>query len=222
MNQRLQTKHRLLAALIAGVAVSALGGAIADVNSPSDLSSVGCQVRETGLGDLVADAVGAEAGAPIALVPAGSLREITIPKGNVKAEDVLKCLQYPDDRIAVIELTGAQLIAALERSVSIHPQKNLGFLQVSGIELKFDPKSPKGSRLISVTVGGEKVANERKYRIGTTKPLADGAYGYFTVWGKGLKPEIRDKTTAQVVTKFLSGRTSVDYQKPNRILTKEK
>jgi len=196
--------------------------AVAEVNSPSDLSSVGCQVRETGLGDLVADAVRAEAGTSVALVPAGGLREITIPKGKVKAEDVLKCLQYHDDRIAVIELTGAQLTAALERSVSIHPQKNLGFLQVSGIEFKFDPKLPKGSRLMSVMVGKEKIANERKYRVGTTKPLADGAYGYFTIWGKGLKPEIKDKTTAQAVTKFLSGQASVDYQKPNRILAKEK
>jgi len=213
-------KHRtlviLISALMLGLPVSA------DLNSPSALSSVGCQARETELGDLVADAVRAEAGTPVALVPAGGFREIAIPKGGVKAEDILKCLQYPDDRLAVIELTGAQLVAALERSISIYPQKNLGFLQVSGIEFKFDPKSPKGSRLISVTVGGEKVVNERKYRVGTTKPLADGAYGYFTVWGKGLKPEIKDKTTAQAVTKFLSGRTSVDYQKPNRILAREK
>ncbi|HUV03905.1 MAG TPA: 5'-nucleotidase [Armatimonadota bacterium] len=196
--------------------------AIADVKSPSALSSVGCQARETELGNLVADAVKAEAGTPMALVPAGGFREVTIPKGRVKTEDVLKSLQYPDDRVAVIELTGRQLVAALERSVSIYPQKNLGFLQVSGVEFKFDPKLPKGSRLTSVTVGGEKAANERRYRVGATKPLADGAYGYFTIWGKDRKPEIKDKTIAQAVTKFLSARSSVDYQKPNRILIKEK
>ena len=120
---------------ILAVAFTVLLGlpAHADVESSSSLSSVGCQVRETALGDLAADAVRTVGGTPIALIPAGGFREITIPKGKVKSEDILECLQYPDDRLVVIELTGEQLTRALERSVSVYPQKNLGFLQARGM-----------------------------------------------------------------------------------------
>ena len=207
--------------LIAILTLTAIGGSAAGVESPSALSSVGSQTRETELGDLVADAARSAAGTPVALIPAGSLREITIPKGQVKTDEVLKCLQYPDDQVVVIELTGDQLTRALERSVSIYPQKNMGFLQVSGLVFAFNPKDPKGSRVSSVTVGRQKVANERRYRVATTKPLADGAYGYFTVWGSKLPRELKGKTVAQAVSVFLSQRSSVDYRAKNRILLKK-
>lgn len=208
-------KLSILAAL-SSVLISAAIGA-ADVNSPSDLTSVGCQTREVSLGDLVADAVRSACGTPLAIVPAGSFKGITIPKGAVKTEEVLKCLQYPDDQLAVIELTGDQIIRALERSVSVYPRKNLGFLQVSGVAFGFDPKQPKGSRVTSAAVGGEKVAGERRYRVAMTAPLADGAYGYFTVWEDNLPHELKDKTASQAVSDFLSQRSSVDYQVLNRI-----
>jgi len=207
---------RTLAVLTAIVAVT-VPCVLAEVTSPVDLSSVGAQTRETSLGDLVADAVRAELGTPVALVPAGELREVTIAKGKVNPDDVVACLQYPGDRLAVIELTGDQLIRALERSVSIYPQKNMGFLQVSGIQVRFNPKSPKGSRIVSVKIGAEAVVNDRKYRIAVTRSLASGAYGYFTIWGKDLKPESKEKTASQAVKGYLAGRDSVDYRELKRV-----
>jgi 5'-nucleotidase / UDP-sugar diphosphatase len=195
--------------------------ATADVQSASALSSVGCQTQEVELGDLVADSIRNAGQTPIAFLPAGSLKEITIPAGSVKTDDVLECLQYPDDKIAVIELTGDQIARALERSVSIYPQKNMGFLQVSGLSFVFDPQSPKGYRVGSVIVGKDKLIADSKYRVATTQPLADGAYGYFTVWGKNHPSELKEKTVSQAVTEFLSARDSVDYGSKNRIRIKE-
>ena len=197
--------------------MSALTAASADVQSPANLSSVGCQTQEVSLGDLMTDAVRTAAGTQIALIPAGGFREVTISGGAVKTSDILKCLQYPNDQIAVMRLTGDQLLKALQRSVSIYPQRNMGFLQVSGLVLTFDPNAPKGSRIKSVTVGAEPVVPDHSYRVATTKPLADGAYGYFTIWGNA-QPETKGKTIAQAATDFLSQRTSVDYRVPNRIL----
>lgn len=194
----------------------------ANVQSPAELSSIDSQMKETSIGDLVADAVKAGSDTPIALIPAGALREVTIPKGTVTADDVLKSLQYPDDKIAVIEITGDQLTKALERSVSIHPQKNLGFLQVSGITLIFNPESPKGTRIKSVKVGDEKIDSGRKYRVATTEPLASGAYGYFTIWGKEVKPKLSDKTTGAALKDFISKNKSVDYRKLERITAEKK
>ena len=209
------------AALFSVLILAAVGAATADVESPSDLSSVGSQVRETSLGDLVADAFKATAGTTAAIFPAGSLREITIPAGTVRSEDVVKCLQYPNDKIAIIEITGDQLIRALERSVIIYPQKSMGFLQVSGIVFTFDPKAERGSRVVSATIGGERIVKDSKYRIGTTEPLASGAYGYFTIWKKDQIKEVKEKTASQAVKNFLSRRDSVDYQVLNRISLKQ-
>ena len=206
---------RLVAAVLI-LMVSAVAMVSADVQSPADLSSVGCQTQETSLGDLMADAIRASANTQIALIPAGGFREVTIPKGAVKIADVLKCLQYPDDQIAIMKLTGAQLLKALERSVSIYPQRNMGFLQVSGLTLAFDPSSSKDSRIKSVAVGGEQLSPDQSYRVATTKPLADGAYGYFTIWGNEYR-QMKDKTIAQAATDFLAQRTSVDYRVLNRI-----
>lgn len=209
---------KTLAAVLV-IIISAAIGVSADVQSPADLSSVGGQTQETSLGDLISDAVRGTAGTAVSLIPAGGFREVTIPAGTIKPSDVLRCLQYPDDQVVVMRLTGAQLLKALERSVSIYPQKNMGFLQVSGLTVRFDPGSPKESRIRSAMVGAEPVVANQTYRVATTKPLADGAYGYFTIWGSDQKPEMKGKTIAQSATDFLSQRTSVDYRTLNRIVS---
>lgn len=191
--------------------------ALADVRSPVDLTSKDSSTRETSLGDLVADAVAWAAGVQLAIVPAGSFKEVTIPAGQFEIQRVLECLQYPDDKIVVTELTGLHLRNAFERSVSVYPQKSLGFLQVSGVEFEFDPKSPRGSRVKSVRVSAKPLDNNAKYLVATTKPLADGQYGYFTVWGKAHKISEKDKTISEAVSVFLAGRESVDYRKAGRI-----
>lgn len=190
------------------------------VESSSPVSSVGCQLQETSLGDLAADAVRTAGSTTLALIPAGAFKEISLPEGNIKNSDILKCLQYPEDKITVIELTGAQLLNALERSVSIYPQKNLGFLQVSGMEFQFDPGSTKGSKILSVKVDGKDLDKEGKYKVATTESFASGAYGYFTIWGKNLNKKSIDKTTSGALETFLQNHKTIDYGELNRIKRK--
>jgi 2',3'-cyclic-nucleotide 2'-phosphodiesterase (5'-nucleotidase family) len=175
-------------------------------------------VQETSLGDLVADSVCEAYGAQAALIPGGGLREASIPSGKVESADVLQALQYRDDPIVVVEVTGSQIVKALERSVSISPQRNLGFLQVSGISFGFSQGAKTFSRVSSVSVGGEAVSAEKRYRVAMTTALANGDYGYFTVWGGALKPVTNGQTMAQAVTKFLAGRGTLDYRGQNRIM----
>ena len=75
--------------------------------------------RETNLGDMIADAVLDKAGptgAAIAIVNGGSIRA-SIPAGDISLGKVLEVFPY-DNYMVVIDLTGAQLIAALENGVS--------------------------------------------------------------------------------------------------------
>lgn len=214
--------RRTFSALVCAVAVLlAAGLTAADLESPDPLSSVGSRAKETELGDLAADALRAADGAVAAILPAGSLKEVTIPAGRVKTDQVLACLQYPDDKIAVLGLTGKQVVQALERSVGVYPQKNLGFLQVSGLTFVFDPNAPKGSRVSRVEIGKRDVDASKEYRVITTAPLARGGYGYFTVWGKDTTKEFKDRSLGEAVTRFLKDRRTVDYRKKTRITAKK-
>lgn len=194
----------------------------ADVDLPAPLTSVGSQSKETELGDLVADALHAAGEVDAAILPAGSLKETTFPTGRLNTDQLLTCLQYPSDKTAVLELTGEQVLQALERSVGIYPQKNLGFLQVSGLTFSFDPNARKGSRVSSAKIGKRGVHAARKYRVITTVPLARGGHGYFTIWGKDSIKEFRDVSVADAVTRFLRHHARLDYRDAKRITAKGK
>lgn len=200
-------------------ACATLSAAWCELESLSELTTADSRKQETSLGNLVADAIKQAAGTSIAVFPAGSFRDeaTTIPAGRITVQDVLKCLQYPQDKIAIIEITGDQLIKALERSVSIYPQENRDFLQVSGIKVQVNPNAIKGARIIRVTIDGKQIQPDQKYRVAMTKPLAEGGQGYFTVWGKGLKPVVTNKTVSSAVEDFLANKTSIDYRKLDRI-----
>lgn len=210
--------------IICAVLMCAVSSAAwSELESLSELTTANSRKQETSLGDLVADAIKQAAGTPIAIFPAGSFRDevTTIPAGRITVQDVLKCLQYPQDKIAIIEITGAQLIKALERAVSIYPQENRDFLQVSGMKVQFNPNAPKGARIVRVTIDGKQIQPAQKYRVAMTKPLADGGQGYFTVWGKDVKPVVTNKTLSGAVEEFLANKTSVDYRKLDRIETRK-
>ncbi len=197
----------------------------ADVSSPTSLSSIESQVKETELGDLVADALRAvDEKADVAFFPGGSMKDVTIPAGKVKTDDVIGCLQFPDDKIAVLELTGKQIVEALERSVGTLPQKNKGFLQVSGIAFQVGLDSSKGSRVSDVKVGKNDLDEDRKYRVVTTLPLAKGANGYFTIWDKKavVDSKSKDVTISDAVKQFMDKQKTLDYKEKSRIVIKGK
>lgn len=196
----------------------------ADVSTPTSLTSVESQTRETELGSLIADALRAvEEKADLAFFPGGSMKDVTIPAGKVKAGDVTACLQFPDDKIAVLELTGEQIVQALERSVGTLPQKNQGFLQVSGITFTLDPKASKSSRVSDVKLGKNGLDESKKYRVVTTAPLARGANGYFTIWDKKavVDSKSKDTTVIEAIEQFIEKQKALNY-KEKRIVVKGK
>jgi 5'-nucleotidase len=73
------------------------------------------------------------------------------------------------------------LRAALEHGVSRTAEDSEPgrFPQVSGIRFTFDATRPPGSRVVSVTVNGQPLDENRKYTLATTNFLAiDGGDGY--------------------------------------------
>lgn len=82
-------------------------------------------------------------------------------------QDLLAILPIVDS-VMLLELSGAQLLEALENGVSQYPKHEGRFPQVSGITFTFDPTQPSGHRVIgNVKVGGASLEEDRIYKVCT-------------------------------------------------------
>lgn len=149
----------------------------------------------TSAGQAVADALKEFTASDVALVPAGLLKDTD------KKEDLSASLAFESDGIVVVNITGAKLREALERSVSAFPQSSVGFLQVSGLEATFKKSAPANSRITSVLVGGSKLDDAKTYAVAMPLSLQQGQLGYANLWEKSATVRKFDKTTLATVVK---------------------
>jgi 2',3'-cyclic-nucleotide 2'-phosphodiesterase (5'-nucleotidase family) len=135
--------------------------------------------EESNFGNLIADAIRARTGAEIGLTNGGGIRgDRTYPPGTTLTRgDVLA--ELPFGNLAVlIELSGADLLAALENGVAEVEEGAGRFPQVSGLAFTFDPSRPRGSRIVEVTVGGEPLDPAARYTVATNDYIYGGGDGY--------------------------------------------
>lgn len=145
-----------------------------------ELQGERAQVRtqETNLGNLVADVMLGACQADLAVTNGGGIRA-SINTGEITVGEIFTALPF-DNTLVVIEITGAQLKGALENSVSKAPEQNGGFLQIAGMKFTYDPKKPAGQRVTDVTVKGQALDLNKKYRVATNDFTAAGGDGYTT------------------------------------------
>lgn len=148
--------------------------------------------QETNLGDFAADAFRSYFKADAALVNGGAFRS-GLPRGAWTRKTLLTMFPFANQAV-LRSVTGQQLLDALELSVSLAPEENGGFLQVSGLTFVYDPALPspvklddqgnfagvEGKRRVSqVMIGGRPLDPEEDYLVaGTTYILTDGGNGY--------------------------------------------
>ncbi len=188
------------------------------------LSGSGVAAGETNLGDLIADAVRQTGKAQIGLVPADEIDgKAQVAVGKTDPSAIIGTLRYaddPSDTVVVLSLTGAQLVKVAERSVSRAPQPFDGFLQVSGLQIRYSPSQPEGRRVSLVAVGGSAVDAGKTYRVATTRPIAGGSLGYFQIWNQ---KDIADDTgipLAKSLGEYLGAHKTITSTVEGRITTK--
>lgn len=149
-----------------------------------------CRIEECALGNLIADSIRAETGADIAIQNGGGIRA-NIEPGDITVGDVLTVLPF-GNLIATVQLSGADVWAALENGVStvevtdgVVSRSGLGgrFPQVSGLRFTFDPTQAAGSRIVSVEVLNdadeyEPLDLEATYFVGTNDFMLGGGDAY--------------------------------------------
>lgn len=192
--------------------------ASADTTATAPISSENAGKQETGFGDLVADALLDASGADIALVAAVSLKPGTIAAGPVTEELISGLLQNPEEVWAVSKLTGAQVLAALENSLSRLPGTSSGFLQVAGITATYSADGPRNGRVQSVTVGVAPLDEQKTYRVAMPLSLAKGGSGYFVVFSASMiEGDPSTQSILDAAMSLLASMPSVAYDGKGRL-----
>ena len=153
------------------------------ISDPAETDENGSPVRivrsaETNLGDLTADALRDQTGADIAFVNGGGIR-ISLPAGDITYGDIYTVFPF-NNQVCVVEVTGQQILDALEWSVHQLPDEFGGFLQVSGISFEVDCSVDSGCgedeyemytgisgdrRVSNVMVGDEPIDADEVYTV---------------------------------------------------------
>lgn len=94
------------------------------------------RIKETGLGNFCADVFRYGMRTDIALLGGGGVRA-PIHKGTVTFDDIFKMFPF-GNTVAVAEISGRQIVDALEFSAWVLPVDFGGFLQVSGLKFTID------------------------------------------------------------------------------------
>jgi 5'-nucleotidase/UDP-sugar diphosphatase len=155
-------------------AESALQAVIGEATEDLDGSSV--RLRETNLGDIVADILQTTASSDAAIINGGGIRA-GIRKGPIRVNDVYAALPF-DNYIVAVRITGKQIRSLLEYGVSGVEDEEGRFPQVAGIAFTYAPKAPKGSRVREITLSGKPLEDDREYTVATNDFLAAGGDGY--------------------------------------------
>lgn len=116
-------------------------------------------------------------GADIVFVSGGSIRD-SIDEGSITMGQLLTELPF-SNLIVTSELSGSDILAALEHGISLYPEPAGQFIHVSGIRIEFDPELPPGQRITEITKADGAVFDyETIYTVATIEFLAIGGDGF--------------------------------------------
>ena len=147
--------------------------------------------QESTLCDLITDAIRILGEGQISIMSAGSVRT-DLKKGNITYKNILDILPF-NNEIVVKDVSGQDILDALEYGMRLLPEKSSRFPQVSGISFKVNLaiKSSvevdnnemfikvNGDRRVSnVKVGKKKLDKKKKYRISFDNFIGGGGDGY--------------------------------------------
>jgi 2',3'-cyclic-nucleotide 2'-phosphodiesterase (5'-nucleotidase family) len=197
----------------------ALGQPVGTTGVALDTRRSTVRTGEARFGNLIADALREGVGAEVAITNGGGIRgDRTYEAGaTLTRKDILS--ELPFGNLAVlIELTGADLLAALENGVSEIENLAGRFPQLSGMTVTFDPGAPKGQRIVSAKVGDALLDRARTYRVATNDYIYGGGDGYAALTrGRALIDPSGGKLMATTVMDYIAAKGSVSPKLEGRI-----
>ena len=157
----------------------------------ADSKTIYCRYKECSLGNLISDAIKDAGNGEISILNGGGVRD-NMKNGTITRSKVIDALPWFNN-IVVKELSGQDILDALEFGVSKLPKVSGGFPQVSGITYKIDDSfnsnvvtdangmfiSVKGNRRVwDVKINGIDLDVNRIYNASLLEYIANGGDGY--------------------------------------------
>ncbi|MBI9012286.1 MAG: 5'-nucleotidase C-terminal domain-containing protein [Clostridiales bacterium] len=146
------------------------------------------RTQEAALGNLIAEANLYYSGADASLTNGGGIRA-SIDVGDITKGEVLTVLPY-GNTVTVIELTGADIKAAIEHGVDSYPETKGAFPHIAGMTVEYDASQAAGSRVTKMTIGGEALVLTKTYTLAINDFLAGGGDAYEMFEGKTVVAEL--------------------------------
>jgi len=171
--------------------------------------------QETNLGNLVCDIIRDFTGADVAVYNGGGIRA-PAAMGTLTLENAMDIMAF-ENSVVTIELTGADIIAALEHGVRNYPEASGSFLQVSGLRFYFYPDWPAGERVDRVYIGGEAIDENATYTLATNDFLVAGGDD-FTMFVDKPQVETHDLNDQQMFIRYIQENSPIFPKVEGRIV----
>lgn len=134
-------------------------------------------LRESSLGNFVADVIREVGAAQVGLTNSGGLRA-DLPSGEVTRGHIIDALPFLNS-VAVVQMSGAELREVIEQGLSLER----GIIQVSGMSVDYVIERPIGERAIRIRVGEEPIDDAVTYSVAVNSFMAEGGDLYTTFIG---------------------------------------
>lgn len=155
---------------------------VGTTSSPLNGAEDHIRSRETNLGRLVSDSYlwwarryvrqeGNEASVDIALKNSGGIRN-SISGPNITKFSIESALAF-NNALEIIELSGNELLAALENAVSHFPDRSGSFPQIAGLDFEFDPRRPRIADALTLDIPSRVIHLVVRRENGTLVPLIE-------------------------------------------------
>jgi 5'-nucleotidase len=191
------------AAVIAGYETrlgAALDLVVGVAHEPLDAVALHIRAGETNLGNMVADAIRADAGSDVALVNGGSIRGNKIYTTGQLTRRTLIEMEPFDNVICTLSIPGRVLLDVLNHGVSALPLAGGQFPQVSGLTMTVDKSAPPGRRVRDVRVNGAPLDPVKTYTVAVPDFMLKGGDGYTMLAGQHVTvgPEAGDLLSSAI------------------------
>ncbi|MFB6436144.1 bifunctional metallophosphatase/5'-nucleotidase [Streptomyces sp. NPDC056411] len=190
----------------------------------ADIAGRGANAPEAPLGDVIADAqleatkASDKGGAQLALMNPGGIRsDLAFKASGSEGDGVVTygeafTVQPFTNMMNVVDLTGAQLLAALQQQVSGPNEASPKILQVSqGLTYTLDMTKKGADRVVknSVKLGGAALDPAKTYRVAMNEFLAGGGDGFPAF--KDGKNKYVGPSDLDALTAYLTAHSSADH-----------
>lgn len=180
------------------------------------------RLRESPIGNLIADAMRERLGADVAIINGGGIRGAkTYPAGSeLTRRDIMVEMPF-GNKLYMVEMTGADLMKVFENGLWYAGKTNGRFAHLSGVHLTARLNGLPGQKIQSVNIGGKPIDLKKIYKVAANDFIASGKEGYDVfATAKRLVGETDAPLVSNVVMSYIRKKGTVAPKVEGRVVVK--